>query len=502
MQHDQPLEQIGSQEQVPLANTQSDNRDNIRASLRKSALIRKRKEAILTWTNLSMEVTVKEKAGFLRYDKKQKQILENLNGYAKSGECLAIIGGSGAGKSSFMNLLADRVELNKDVKVSGEVKVNGQKMSYEKYKNVIGFVMQADIFLEHLTVREYFKFAIDLRSTGKTWEQRQDLLENAISMMKLEKAQNNYVGGVFRKGISGGEKKRLNIGFELLGDPSIVFLDEPTSGLDSYTSFMIITLLRQIAVDNNIVVVYTIHQPSIEIYNLFDNLMILDKGRNIYFGKAKDAIDYYAQMDYPVPPSTNPTNHFITIALRGPERNQAFYDKYNEFILPTILPVVQTQDSYEPFDVVNTFVGSFAQYSILLVRAFKNFVRNPMAFVIRLVQIAFLVVVFCMLYFRMSDDFNNPINVINREGALFFLSINLFISYFQNYLLTCELTSPRGTRVLLQGVQLRTVRRPAVPDVEAEHRAALHLHLRGGLRGHHLLYRRLQPERRPLLQPQ
>ena len=133
MQQEQQLEQIPNQEQVPIANTQSDNRDNIRMSLRKSALIRKRKEAILTWTNLSMEVTIKEKVGFLRYEPKQKQILENLNGYAKSGECLAIIGGSGAGKSSFMNLLADRVEINNNVKVSGEVKVNGLTMNYEKY---------------------------------------------------------------------------------------------------------------------------------------------------------------------------------------------------------------------------------------------------------------------------------------------------------------------------------------------------------------------------------
>ena len=186
-------------------------------------------------------------------------------------------------------------------------------------------------------------------------------------------------------------------------------------------------------------------------------------------GKAKDAIEYYAQMDYPVPPNTNPTNHFITIALRGPERNQAFYDKYNDFILPTILPVIDSQVNYQPFEVTNTFVGPLTQYRILLIRAFKNFVRNPMAFVIRMVQIAFLVCVFCMLYFRMDTDFNNPINVINRQGALFFLSINLFISYFQNYLLTCELTSPRRTRVVFQRVQLRTLRRHAVPDLETEH---------------------------------
>jgi len=424
------------------------NTDNQRQSLRKSTMIRKRKDAMLAWTNLGMEVTVKKKTGFLKYEREQKMIVEDTNGYAKSGECLAIIGGSGAGKSSFMNLISDRVEKNKDTNIIGDVKLNNEAMSYEKFKNIIGFVMQADIFLEHLTVNEYFQFAIDLRATERNTAEKKELLENAIAMMKMERAQNNYVGGLFRKGISGGEKKRLNIGFELLGDPSLIFLDEPTSGLDSYTSFMIMTLLKQIAVDNNIIVVYTIHQPSIEIFNLFDNLMILDKGRNIYFGKAKAAIDYYAQMDYPVPMNTNPTNHFITIALRGPERNQQFYDHYNSYILPTIDQERSKMSSYIPFEATNKLVGPFTQYTILVVRSFKNFVRNPMSFIIRLVQIAFLICIFCMLYFRMDNDFTKPINVINREGAFFFLSINLFISYFQNYLLTCLLISPRGKRVL------------------------------------------------------
>lgn len=420
----------------------SENPGDTRTSVRRQSFINRRKEAILTWQDLGMEVTVKNKTGFMKYENKQLKIVDGMNGYAKSGECLAIIGGSGAGKSSFMNLLSDRVKVDKLTKIVGKVEISGQKMDYEKFKHVIGFVMQADIFLEHLTVSEYFKFAIDLRETGLSEEKKLERLENAIQITKMERAQNNYVGGVFRKGISGGEKKRLNIGFELLGDPSIIFLDEPTSGLDSYTSFMIISLLRQISRDNNIIVIYTIHQPSIETFNLFDNLLILDRGRNIYFGKAQKAIDYYAQMDYPVPQNTNPVNHFITLALRGPERNENFYSHYNTFILPSIVSTIEQNKHLGEFYVTNKLVGPFAQYRILLARAFKNFVRNPMSFIIRLVQIVFLVIIFCMLYFQLSDDFTNPLNVINREGAYFFLSINLFISYFQNYLLTCYLKSP------------------------------------------------------------
>ena len=457
-----------------LVTTPDHVQNNPENNIRNSSIIRRRKDSMLTWNNLGMEVTLKESVGFLKYENKQKTILENLNGYAKSGECLAIIGGSGAGKSSFLNLLSDRVDRDKMTKITGDVKINNQTMNYEKFKHVIGFVMQADIFLEHLTVREYFRFAIDLRESVRTNLEKEELLDNAVTMMKLEKAENNFVGGVFRKGISGGEKKRLNIGFELLGDPSILFLDEPTSGLDSYTSFMIITLLKQIAVENNIVVVYTIHQPSIEIFNLFDNLMILDKGKNIYFGNAQAAIDYYAQMDYAVPMNTNPANHFITIALRGPERNQQFYDHYNSFILPSIKEESAKCDKLEPFENKNKLVGPLTQYMILLVRAFKIFVRNPMSFVIRFVQICFLIIIFCMLYFQMSRDFEKPINIINREGAFFFLSINMFISYFQNYLLTCKLISPRRKRVIFKRIQRRIVWSSPLHHFETHHRASIY----------------------------
>lgn len=432
-----PEETVKSPES-PQNNQQNRERGS---TMRKSVLVRKRKDAILTWKDLGYEVTVKVKKGFLKHEKKPLTILSDMNGYVKSGECLAIIGGSGAGKSSFMNLLSDRIKIVKETKITGSVEINNQPMSYEKFKHVIGFVMQTDIFLEHLTVKEYFKFAIDLRATNLSEEEKMARLENGIAIMKLERAQDNYVGGVYRKGISGGEKKRLNIGFELLGDPSIIFLDEPTSGLDSYTSFIIMNLLRQISKDNNIIVVYTIHQPSIETFNLFDNLLILDRGRNIYFGKAKGAIDYYAQLDYPVPENTNPANHFITLALRGPERNEAFYNNYKTFILPSVLQEIDKNSGLQGFEVTNKIVGPFEQYKILLVRAFKNFVRNPMSFIIRLVQICFLICIFCMLFFRMSDDFTNPVNISNREGAFFFLGINLFISYFQNYLLTCNIIS-------------------------------------------------------------
>ena len=99
----------------------------------------------------------------------------------------------------------------------------------------------------------------------------------------MERCQSNKVGGDFQKGISGGEKRRLNIGFELLKKPKILFLDEPTSGLDSYTSYIIIKFLKRLAKERNMIIVYTIHQPSVDIGELFDKLMILNKGKIVFY---------------------------------------------------------------------------------------------------------------------------------------------------------------------------------------------------------------------------
>jgi len=401
-----------------------------------------RNDSILTWKNVSYEVDVYKKAGWFKKAKSTLKILTDVSGYAKSGECLAIIGGSGAGKSSLLNILADKFEKGKKARFSGEVKLNDHVMDFEKFKKIIGFVMQSDIFMEHIKVNEYLRFAIDMRYDNLTKEQRNEKLEDVLRKLKLEKCQNNIVGGQIRKGISGGEKKRLNIGFELLADPSVIFLDEPTSGLDSYTSFLIMSLIQRIARENNVIIVYTIHQPSLDIFKLFDNLMVLDKGKVVYFGRAEAATDFYASMNYPCPIHISPPNHFIKVALKGGEEtNKEFNQHYSAYTVPEIDMTIQNA-KYSPINLNINKAGWTTQFRVLMVRAFKNFVRNPMTFHVRLAQVVFLSFIFCCLYFQLSDDFSDPKNVFNMTGAFFFLSINIFIPYFMSYVLVCKLNSP------------------------------------------------------------
>lgn len=141
------------------------------------------------------------------------------------------------------------------------------------------------------------------------------MLKQAIRNLKMERAQTNRVGGEFKKGISGGEKRRLNIGFELLKKPRILFLDEPTSGLDSYTSFIIVKLLQRLAKERNMIIVYTIHQPSFDIGEMFDWLLILNKGKVAFYDKRQRLEDYYEELGFPCPDDVNPLDHAIDVAL-------------------------------------------------------------------------------------------------------------------------------------------------------------------------------------------
>jgi ABC-type multidrug transport system ATPase subunit len=134
-------------------------------------------------------------------------------------------------------------------------------------------------------------FAANLRY-NKTDEQKGRLVDQIMKDMKLESARNTIVGGVIKKGISGGEKKRVNIGFELISNPQVLFLDEPTSGLDSYTSWLIITLLQKLAQRDMKTIIYTIHQPNSEIFQMFDVLMLLMNGKIIFHGNPLESIKY------------------------------------------------------------------------------------------------------------------------------------------------------------------------------------------------------------------
>ena len=165
-----------------------------------------------------------------------------------------------------------------------------------------------------MTVRECLDFAAKLKFKG-TEQQKMQRVDDIVKELRLNKCQNTKIGGPLIKGVSGGERKRTSIGVELITDPNLIFLDEPTTGLDSFTATSVIETLRALA-ESGRTVVSTIHQPNSDIFEIFDRLMLLARGKIIYFNKASLSVDYFGSIaggKFKCPELSNPADHFMSI---------------------------------------------------------------------------------------------------------------------------------------------------------------------------------------------
>lgn len=216
--------------------------------------------------------------------------LHNFSFNLESGQLVAIMGGSGVGKSTLLSIM------NGDIRPDeGSVTINGYPLDSPKARQLIGFVPQDDLLIEELTVFQNLWFTARLCFARLSDEEIRQRVNNVLKDLDLEGISDLQVGSPIRKTISGGQRKRLNIALELIREPAILYLDEPTSGLSSSDSEKVIMLLKEQTHRGKLVVV-NIHQPSSEIYKLFDRLWLLDRGGYpIYDGNPIEAIIYFKQ---------------------------------------------------------------------------------------------------------------------------------------------------------------------------------------------------------------
>ncbi|MCF8277782.1 MAG: ATP-binding cassette domain-containing protein [Flavobacteriales bacterium] len=216
--------------------------------------------------------------------------LHRLEHREGSGQLLGIMGASGAGKSTLLNILNGTTAPTK-----GAVKINGVDIykEPERVKGLIGYISQDDLLIEDLTVFENLYYNAKLCFDGFTEYRLTKMVMATLKNLGLHEIKDLKVGSPLNKKISGGQRKRLNIALELIREPSILFVDEPTSGLSSRDSENIMDLLKELALKGKLVYV-VIHQPSSDIYKMFDKLMILDTGGYpVYYGNPIDAISYF-----------------------------------------------------------------------------------------------------------------------------------------------------------------------------------------------------------------
>ncbi|XP_050380286.1 ABC transporter G family member 11 [Argentina anserina] len=255
--------------------------------------------ARLTWKDLTVMVTLS--------NGETQTVLEGLTGYAEPGTFTALMGPSGSGKSTLLDALSSRLASN--AFLSGSVLLNGRKRKLSF--GTAAYVTQDDNLIGTLTVRETISYSASLRLPDKMERsEKRALVERTIIEMGLQDCADTVIGNWHLRGISGGEKRRVSIAVEILMRPRLLFLDEPTSGLDSASAFFVTQTLRALARDGRTVIA-SIHQPSSEVFELFDQLYLLSGGKTVYFGQASEAYEFFSQAGFPCPALRNPSDHFL-----------------------------------------------------------------------------------------------------------------------------------------------------------------------------------------------
>ncbi|KAL8226470.1 hypothetical protein R6Q57_016302 [Mikania cordata] len=240
----------------------------------------------------------------------EKQILKGITGMVLPGEILAMLGPSGCGKTTLLTALAGRLS----GKLNGTITYNGKPFS-SIMKRYTGFVTQDDVLYPHLTVTETLVFTALLRLPKDltTQEKITPHVEDVINQLRLTRCKNVIVGGPNARGVSGGERKRVSIGQEMLINPSLLFLDEPTSGLDSTTAQRIVSTLRELARGGRTVVM-TIHQPSSKLFYTFHKVLLLSEGSSLFFGKGSDVMRYFESIGFSPSVAMNPSDFLLDLA--------------------------------------------------------------------------------------------------------------------------------------------------------------------------------------------
>lgn len=260
----------------------------------------------LSWDNLS--VTVKD-----RKTKSPLALLDSTFGHVEAGQVLAIMGPSGCGKTTMLNALAHRLASG-NTQVQGEILVNGEAISAHRLSNIARYVEQEDALIGSLTVKETVAFAARLalpKAISK--QERMMRVQDALMAFGIQGQADALIGTPLRKGISGGQKRRVSVASQLVTSPKILFLDEPTSGLDSAASREVMSYISGLARQLHLLVVISIHQPSTVTFELMDQVMLLSGGKTCFFGPRQDILPYFASIGHQSPVHMNPAEFLLDL---------------------------------------------------------------------------------------------------------------------------------------------------------------------------------------------
>ncbi|MFL5752517.1 MAG: ATP-binding cassette domain-containing protein [Bacteroidia bacterium] len=367
--------------------------------------------------------------------------LRNINIHEESGKLIGIMGGSGAGKSTLLNVLNSN-----EVPSGGAVLINGINIHTQKdeIEGVIGHVSQDDLLIEELTVFQNLFYNAKLCFGNLPDDKIAGMVMETLTDLGLEQTRDLKVGSPLEKTISGGQRKRLNIGLELIREPSVLFVDEPTSGLSSRDSENIMDLLKELALKGKLVFV-VIHQPSSDIFKMFDKLMILDVGGYpIYYGNPVDAVIYFKRLVNHVNSeesecsecgNVNPELIFNIIESKVLDEfgnltsnRKMSPSEWNAHYKELIESKIEKLDEHTviPESTFNS-PGKFKQFLVFITRDVKSKLTNTQYMLIGLLEAPVLALVLAYLVRYFNTDEENSVGYVFRKNenvpAYMFMSV-------------------------------------------------------------------------------
>ena len=370
-----------------------------------------------------------------------KEILRGVNAYMPSGSLTAIMGSSGSGKTTVLNTLSKRVAGGR-LKTTGDITYNGNPQLWSIRS---AYVMQQDVLLPTLTVRETLRYAADLRLPPPTaQEERERVVQDVILELGLKECAETRIGNNVHKGCSGGEKRRTSLAVQMLSNPSVLFCDEVTTGLDAATAFQLVATLKALAVRGR-TIICSIHQPRSEIWQLFDHVLLLAKGSPLYSGRSVGCLPHFENLGYSLPPFVNPAEFLIDLAAidtRSPEAEETSttrvegliqaFDASSENkglqameVSSLMSPTKSTKKNSRQRHAVFSH-----QIRVLSGRTFKTTYRDPMGIAGSLFEATMMAVITGWIFLQLDGSLSG---IRSREGALYTaaaLQVRLLPSYF------------------------------------------------------------------------
>lgn len=383
-----------------------------------------------------------------------KPLLTSVSASLTPGTLTAILGGSGSGKTTLLNTVSSRISSSR-LSQGGTVLFNSRPGIHTIRS---AYVTQTDILPPTLTARETLQFSADLRLPPPcTAEDRRRVVDEVIQELGLKEAADTRVGTNIHRGLSGGEKRRVSIGVQMLANPSVLFLDEPTTGLDASSAFQLVRTLKNLAAKGRTVVM-TIHQPRSEIWALFDNLILLSRGSPVYSGPMADCLPWFEERGFRMPAFVNPAEYLVDLAAvdnRTPELEEQSTARVEQLKLAW---AASSQEKFAaPLEEMNTekqldgsrlgaltwrgsgHAASFTrQLRVMTLRTLKTTYRDPMGMSAAIMQAVIMGVCNGYIFFDLGRD---QAGIRSREGFLYStaaLEGYLFLS-FEVYRLSQEM---------------------------------------------------------------